>query len=135
VRQSLVLNCLLIVHHGQWVHTPPHVEPDIKYLLQEGMNKRGSLLAKPSGPLYPSLTWRPLLVCDAWSHPYVGIVVTCSSSGILKGARRCLPSSDGCMGAGVSEHTQPYQVSWHGPLPLSYQCSASQLPTSQWESI
>ena len=34
--------------------------PEIKYLLQEGMSGKGSLLAKPSGPLGTSLAWRTL---------------------------------------------------------------------------
>jgi hypothetical protein len=34
--------------------------PEIKYLLQERMSGKGSLLAKPSGPLGTSLAWRIL---------------------------------------------------------------------------
>ena len=38
----------------------PQGGPEIKYLLQEGMSGKGSLLAKPSGPLDTSLAWRTL---------------------------------------------------------------------------
>jgi len=31
--------------------------PEIKYLLQGAMSEKGSLLAKPSGPLGTSLAW------------------------------------------------------------------------------
>jgi hypothetical protein len=34
--------------------------PEIKYLLQRGISRKGSLLAKPSGPLGTSLAWRTL---------------------------------------------------------------------------
>lgn len=39
---------------------PPQGGPEIKYLLQGGMSRKGCLLAKPSGPLDTSLAWRTL---------------------------------------------------------------------------
>jgi hypothetical protein len=38
----------------------PGVDQEIKYLLQGGMSRKGSLLAKPSGPLGTSLAWTTL---------------------------------------------------------------------------
>ena len=50
--------CLLIAENG--CTPPPQGRPEIKYLLQGGMPGKGSLLAKPSGPLGTSLAWRTL---------------------------------------------------------------------------
>lgn len=47
--KSLVLNCLLIVRHEQWMEPYTQSGPEIK-LLQGEMSGKGRLLAKPSGP-------------------------------------------------------------------------------------
>jgi hypothetical protein len=39
---------------------PPQGGPEIKYLSQEGISRKGNLLAKLSGPLDTSLAWRTL---------------------------------------------------------------------------
>jgi hypothetical protein len=39
---------------------PPQSSPEIKYLFHGGMSRKGSLLAKPTGPLDISLAWRTL---------------------------------------------------------------------------
>jgi hypothetical protein len=39
---------------------PPQNGPEIKYLLQERMSKKGSTLVKPLGPLDTSSAWRTL---------------------------------------------------------------------------
>jgi hypothetical protein len=44
------LNCLLIME--KWCIQLTQGGPEIKYLLQEGMSGKGSLLAKPSGPAH-----------------------------------------------------------------------------------
>ena len=49
---------LFIVENG--CIPPSQGGPEIKYLLQEGMSGKGSLLTKPSGPLDIALTWRTL---------------------------------------------------------------------------
>jgi hypothetical protein len=45
-------------------------EPEIKYLLWEGMSGKGSLLTKPSGPVGTSLAWRALF----WGTTILGSV-------------------------------------------------------------
>jgi hypothetical protein len=66
----MVLNCLLIVHCGKQMHAIPTSQGglEIKYLLQGGMSEKGSLLAKPSGPLGTSLAWRTLF----WAYVTTG---------------------------------------------------------------
>ena len=56
--------------------------PEIKYLLKGGVSGKGSLLAKPSGPLGTSLAWGTLF-CAYVTCPYVGSVahVPCSEFG------------------------------------------------------
>jgi hypothetical protein len=41
---------------------PVQGESEVKYLLQEGISGKGSLLAKPSEPLDTSLAWRILVL-------------------------------------------------------------------------
>jgi hypothetical protein len=42
---------------------------EIKYPLQGGISGKGSLLAKPSGPLCTPLAWRTVLsLCDHRTH-------------------------------------------------------------------
>jgi hypothetical protein len=52
----------------------PQGRPEIKYRLQKGMSRKGSLLAKPSGPLNTSLARGDLCfgLHDHWSCPFVG---------------------------------------------------------------
>ena len=42
--------------------------PDTKYILQGELSGKGSLLAKPSGPLGTSLAWRTLF----WAYMTIG---------------------------------------------------------------
>ena len=95
-RQSLVPNCLLVLHCGKWMHTTPTSQGrlEFKYPLQGEMSWKESLLAKPSGPLGTSLAWRTLF----WAYVTTGHISlygmnsTCSRPGIWQGASRCLLS-------------------------------------------
>ena len=59
----MVLNSLLVVHGGKWMHEnipTSQSKPEIKYLLHREMCGKGSLLAKPLEPLGTPLARRTL---------------------------------------------------------------------------
>ena len=51
---------LLALHHEKWMHITFSSVPEIKYLLQRGISRKGSLLAKLSGLLGTLIGWRTL---------------------------------------------------------------------------
>jgi hypothetical protein len=69
----MVLNSLLVVHGEKWPKPTSQGRPEIEYLLQGGMSGKGSLLAKPSGPLGTSLAWRT----QFWAYMTTGHVSLC----------------------------------------------------------
>ena len=81
----MVLNSLLVVHGGKWMHEnipTSQSKPEIKYLLHRGMSGKGSLLAKPLEPLGTPLArrtlfWDMFLLCE--EHD------TCTRSEIWQG--------------------------------------------------
>jgi hypothetical protein len=57
--EETVLGSKVFIACSSWKNKsipPPQGGPELKYLLQEGMSGKGSVLAKPSGPLGTSLT-------------------------------------------------------------------------------
>ena len=87
-------------------------EPEIKYLLQGGMYRNESLLAKPTGSLDTSMAWTTLFLGlhDHKSHFLIWEVWQVFQARNLVGSRDP-PTISGEWLAGDSEPTQPYQVS------------------------
>jgi hypothetical protein len=70
--------------------------PEVKYLLQGGMSRKESLLAKTSGTLGSSVAWRTLFwACVTSGHiSLCEECGTCSRPGIWQGhlSLRCVPT-------------------------------------------
>ena len=105
MRQFLVPNCLLVVYCEKCMC---RVDQRLKTFCREEISRKGSFLAKLSGPLGTSLAWRTLF----WAYVATGHSSLCwkydihSRPGIWQSAGSYRPKISG---------TQT-QVPWQGPL-------------------